>query len=241
MLRLLAAAGPMRLTEVASALDLPKGTAHGLLRTLQGVDFVEQDADHGPYRIGRGLRDLETRWDLNDIRGHAIHWSDALAARTGEAVRVAALRDDAAVVAHHVFRADSSPQRLDTGNRLPLHATALGKVLLAHDERAAMAVTAAGLEEHTYRTITDPVALRAHLVHVREAGWAAAVGETDPDAAGLAAPVRDRTGHVVAAVGIGGATDDLCDVRFHPRPDLVREVIRAGHAISRELGHGRLS
>jgi DNA-binding IclR family transcriptional regulator len=241
ILRLLAVESePMGLVQIGGALGLAKGTTHGLLRTLTEVGFVEQDSASGRYRVGAGLLHLgSTELDLNELRARALNWSDALAARTGEAARVAAYRDSQAIVAHHVFRPDGSDQTLETGTVLPLHASALGKVLLAFDPGAARSILGRPLESLTYRTISDRRQLTRELADVRDLGWAASVEEVEPGLAGVAAPIRDKGGYVVAAVGIDGPIDRLCDSRGRPRAGLAAHVVRAGREISREFGHGR--
>jgi DNA-binding IclR family transcriptional regulator len=241
ILRLMAAESePMALAQVAGALGLAKPTAHGLLRTLIEVEFAEQDEETGLYRLSSDFLQLgQVQLDLNELRSRALNWADSLAAHTGEAVRVAAFRNGRAVIAHHVFRRDSPRQELETGDEVPLHATAPGKVLLAFDPGAARSVVGRDLESFTYRTVTDRGALLRDLADVRDRGWAAAVEESEPGVAGIAAPVRDRGGYVVAAVGIGGPVDAICDARSRPRTALVQHVMRAGRSISREFGHGR--
>ena len=106
------------------SLGLAKGTAHGILRTLQGVGFVEQDKASGKYQLGATLLHLGTSYlDVNELRSRAINWADALAARSGEAVRIGTLLDGKVLIVHHVFRPDDSLQSLDVGALLPLHAT----------------------------------------------------------------------------------------------------------------------
>ena len=231
---------PLGLAQVASALALAKPTAHGLLRTLCDVGFVDRDESSGLYRVGRDLLQLgSTQLDVNELRSRAINWTDALAARTGESARVAMFRDGQAVIAHHVFRVGARHQVVETGTTIHLHATALGKVLLAFDPGAARSVLAGPLESLTYRTVTDRTTLLRQLADIRDAGWAAGVEEAEPGVAGIAAPIRDRGGYVVASVGITGAVEDLCDARSRPRAALAQEVVRAARAISREFGHGR--
>ena len=241
MLRLLADENePIGLAQIASALGLAKGTAHGLLRTLQDVGFIEQTFPTGPYRVAPEIFRLGwARLDLNELRSKALNWTDALAARTGESARVAAFADGQAVVAHHVFRPDLSDQVLLTGSAVPLHASALGKVLLAFDPGAARSILGKLLPSYTFRTITDRVALQRDLASIRDLGWAVSVGESAAGVTAIAAPIRDGGGYVVATVGIEGDTDRMCDERSRPRPTLVSHVIRAGRSISRELGHGR--
>ncbi|MFI5783407.1 IclR family transcriptional regulator [Nocardia sp. NPDC051570] len=238
VLRLLArGSGPLGVGDIAAALGLAKPTAHGILRTLTGVGFVEQDSVSGKYGLGAAVLHLGAAYlDANELRSRAINWADALAARTGEAVRIAARVDDRIVVIHHVFRPDNSAQALEVGELLPPHATALGKVLLAYDADLATMVRARELPALTRRTIVDRVALGRELAGVRQAGFARDAGEFTPGAAGIAAPIRARGGLVVGAIGITGALDALCDTQLRPRPSLIAYVRDTAAAVSRDLG-----
>ncbi len=241
ILRLLAVeTEPVALAQLAGSLGLAKATAHGLLSTLKDVGFVEQDRGSGHYRVGRELFQLGSEpIDVNELRSRALNWTDALAARTGESAHLAVFRGQHAVVAHHVFRSDESRQSLETGNAIPLHAGALGKVLLAFDPGAARRVLDRPLEHHSFRTITDRAELVRELADVRARGWASGVEEVEVGVASLAAPVRDRGGYVIASVGIRGPVHTVCDGRLRPRDALVEEVLRAARSISREFGYGR--
>ena len=90
ILRLLArGSGRLGVGEIATSLGLAKGTTHGILRTLQRVGFVEQDQSSGKYQLGATLLHLGTSYlDVNELRSRAINWADALASRSGEAVRI---------------------------------------------------------------------------------------------------------------------------------------------------------
>ncbi len=241
MLRLLASeTEPLRLMQVSTALGLAKGTAHGLLSTLVSVGFVTQD-DSARYRLSPDLPFLgSSNLDLNELRSFGLNWTDALAARSGESARLAAFRDEQVVIAHHVFRARTSGSRQETqtGGVLPLHASALGKVLLAFDPGAARSIIGRELPSLTFRTVTDRSRLVRQLADVRDDGWAACIGEAEPDVADIAAPVRDASGFVVAAVGIHGSVDNVCGEQTRPRPQLIHEVTAAARQISRVIGHG---
>src|SRR4051812_16280682 len=173
ILRLLASSsGRLGIGEIARSLDLPKGTAHGILRTLQAVGFVEQDKTSGKYQLGAALLHLGTSYlDVNELRSRSINWADPLAARSGEAVRIGTLLGGKARVVHHVFRPDDSLQTPDVGSLLPLHAAALGKVLLAYDAGTAATVLQGELEPSSRRTLINPKALARALADVRDAGW----------------------------------------------------------------------
>ncbi|MFF2088837.1 IclR family transcriptional regulator [Nocardia sp. NPDC058176] len=233
VLRLLARGpGRMAVGEIATALGLAKPTAHGILRTLQGVGFVEQDPATGKYLLGAGLGELGAdHLDVNVLRARAIHRADALAARAGESVRIAVSRPEGVTVVHHVFRPDNTDQLLALGEVLPAHATALGKVLLAYDA----ATDPGALPAFTRRTITDRAGLDRAITEVRRAGWAGEVDEHRSGEAGIAAPIRARGGLVVAAIGISGPTDRLCDTRSQIRSTAVDQVRAAAAAIHRDL------
>ncbi|WP_240759817.1 IclR family transcriptional regulator, partial [Phytoactinopolyspora endophytica] len=185
ILRLLAhGSGQLGVGEIAASLDLAKGTTHGILRTLQGVGFVEQDKTTGKYHLGAALLHLGTSYlDANELRSRASNWADALAARCNEAVRIGTPLQGKLLVVHHVFRPDDTMQALDIGSLLPLHATALGKVLLAYDASLYTTTRQEELEPFTWRTLVDQKALARALVAVREAGWA---GELDERVVGEA-------------------------------------------------------
>jgi DNA-binding IclR family transcriptional regulator len=222
--------------DLAGELGLPKGTVHGLLRTLQHVGFVEQDPESGKYQLGAALLHMGSSYlDGNELRTRALNWSDSLATRTHESVRIGTLHEGQVLVVHHVFRPDDSLQTLDVGSLLPAHATAMGKVLLAHHGYAAGEAVKAGLQSYTQSTITDPQHLERELDRVRERGWAADIGELAPGEVSCAAPINDRRGLTVGAIGISGPPERLLAAR-QMRGDLVAFVREAARSVSRELG-----
>jgi len=222
--------------ELAGELGLPKGTVHGILRTLQHVGFVEQDAESGKYQLGAALLHMGSSYlDGNELRTRALNWADSLAARSNESVRIGTLHEGQALVVHHVFRPDNSRQALEVGALLPGYATALGKVLLAHNPYATEAVIDAGLSAFTPATVVDPDALRAELTEVRVRGWASDVEELVEGEVSVAAPIQDRRGVTVGAIGISGPIERLSD-GDGPRSELISYVRETARAVSRDLG-----
>ena len=97
------------LADIAGSLGLAKGTAHGILRTLEHVGFVEQDEASRKYQLGATLLHLSrSHLDVNELRSHAINWADPLAARTGEAVRLGTLSEGRVLIVHKVYRPDDT-------------------------------------------------------------------------------------------------------------------------------------
>ncbi|HZM81212.1 MAG TPA: IclR family transcriptional regulator [Candidatus Limnocylindrales bacterium] len=174
LLEALAAGGPRGLVELARELDIPKSSLHGLLRTMTQRGWVETDATG--TRFGLGVRALQVGaayLDSDDTLGLVNATLDALADRFGETVHLGRL--DGPNVVYIAKRESAHPLRLFSaiGRRLPAHATALGKALLAQRPDAEvdrlLDWPLPGLTPHT---LTTPEALHADLARVREHGWA---------------------------------------------------------------------
>ena len=231
ILRCLSGSRRLGVSELSDQLELAKGTIHGLLRTLRDEGFVEQDADTGKYQLGHALLELGTSYlDVNELRQRALARADWLAQKSQCSVRVAVLRGGNALIIHHVFRPDNSLQILEVGSNLPLHATALGKALVAHT----------GLEPRvwprlTKNTQTDNAKLEAERLLIREQGWALEAEEAVLTEAGVAAPIFDRKQEVIGSIGISGAVRELL-IDDMPKAELVQLVLEAARHISRELG-----
>lgn len=229
------APGPLSLAEVTGALGLAKPTVHGIIRTLCTVGFVDQDAGTGRYLLGDGLTSLNRGGlDRHELRSRAMNWGDRLAARTGLEVQLGMPVDGAVEIVHHVFRPDDSSQRLRTGERQPLHATALGLVLLAH-VASAPALQSLTLQAYTSATLTDPRLLADRVATTRVAGHAIEAGEHHPDVAAVAAPVRHRGGLGVAALAVVGPRERVLSGTGRPLRGLIEQTLEAAHAISVRL------
>ncbi|WP_433548420.1 IclR family transcriptional regulator [Streptomyces sp. CA-294286] len=240
MLRLLAG-GERRLglSDVATALGLAKGTAHGILRTLQHEGFVEQDPASGRYQLGAELLRLGNSFlDVHELRARALVWTDDLARSSGESVYLGVLHQQGVLIVHHVFRPDDSRQVLEVGAMQPLHSTALGKVLSAYDPVAHTEAVEGEREAFTARTLTSEADFEGVLDLTRARGWAADVEETWEGLASIAAPVHDRRRMPVGAVGVAGAVERICP-DGELKPELVAAVRDCARAVSRDLGAGR--
>ncbi len=238
--RLMAAFTPsdrdLGVSELAVRLGLAKSTVHRLLTTLSLERFVERDATTGRYRLGLKLYELGTivadHLDIHEVVEAPI---EELRDRTGETVHVAIL-DGTSVV--YIARRES-PHPLTmlrrVGHRNDAHCTSTGKVLLAAMTRAERDALFDGYQfpVHTERTITDRVALEAELDRIRERGFAENTGESEIGAHSIAAPIRDASGRVVAAISAAGPA-----LRFTPESTrrITVETLRVAEAISIRLG-----
>ena len=234
------ASGPRRLgvSEIADRLGLARPTVHGLLQTLQAHGFVEQDRDSDKYQLGAGLLQLGNSYlDLNELRARSLVHAERLAARADAAVRVGVMHGASVVIVHHVFRPDSTLQILEVGAELPLHASALGKAMLAYaPDHAVDDLLVEPLPRLTSRTLT-PAALRQELADVRERGFAREKEEAILGESSIAAPIFDHSGHAVGAIGVVGDTERIMP-RGAPR-QVSSAVAEAARGISRELGASR--
>jgi DNA-binding IclR family transcriptional regulator len=235
------AGGPGRLgvSELSARLGLAKGTVHGLLRTLQEHGLVEQHADSDKYQLGPELLKLSSQYlDLSELRSRSLAWSERLAERTQEAVRVGVPHETGVLVVHHVFRPDTTLQILEVGSVLPLHATALGKALLAYlDPERVARILVGELPRLTGRTQVEAVALERELAAVRERGYAQEREEAVIGEAGVAAPIFDRRSLAIGSIGVAGAPERM--VGRGREQAISAAVIEAARAISRDLGAPR--
>jgi DNA-binding IclR family transcriptional regulator len=202
ILRLLAGSERrLGLTDVASTLGLAKGTAHGILRTLQQEGFVEQGGSSGKYQLGAELLRLGNSYlDVHELRARALVWTDDLARASGESAYLGIPHQHGVLIVHHVFRPDDSRQVLEVGAMQPLHSTALGKVLAAYDPMAHREALEAEREAFTARTVTAAGDFEGALEVTRARGWAADVEKTWEGVASVAAPIHDRRRIPVGAV-----------------------------------------
>jgi DNA-binding IclR family transcriptional regulator len=231
------ASGPRRLgvSEIAQRLGLSRPTVHGLLQTLQAHGFVEQDHNSDKYQLGAGLLQLGTSYlDLNELRGRSLVHADRLATRTDAAVRVGVMHGASVVVVHHVFRPDTALQILEVGAELPLHASAMGKAMLAFAPDAVLAdLVAEPLPRLTSRTLAL-AALRHELADIHARGYARERDEAILGESSVAAPIFDHSGQAVGAIGVVGDTKRI--MPRGPAKGLAAAVGEAARGVSRELG-----
>lgn len=207
LLAVLDAFGPrclaLSLSDIARRSGLSLSTAHRLVRELAAWGALERDAS-GRYSIGVRLLELAALAPRGlALREAAFPALDALHHRTRGNVHLGVL-DEAMVVYVEAIRAcATNPTKAAAGDRLPVHASGIGLVLLAHAGREFQEEILGGpLRKLTPLTVTDPAELRRKLAQVRKDGYAVATGQiTLPDVV-VAVPVRDPAGDVVAGISV---------------------------------------
>jgi DNA-binding IclR family transcriptional regulator len=223
-------------TEVAAELGVHKSTAFRLITALENGDLVEQLEERGKYHLGRGIVRLAGATTAQlELSTESRPICRSLAAELGETVNLAI--SDAGEVTNILQEYGSSAVsgRNWTGQRTPLHATASGKILLAWaDDESVKQALDEDLLEYTPHTITEAPALAAELKKVRAQGWASTAEEFELGLNALAAPVRNASGDVVAAVGVSGPSYRLSVESF---PEVAAHLVQGGREISTRLGY----
>jgi DNA-binding IclR family transcriptional regulator len=236
VLEILARRGEAGVSEVAAHVGVHKSTAFRLLGALEGRDLVEQTQQRGKYRLGFGILRLAGaipgRLDVIK-QGHPV--CETLAAQIGETVNLAVLQSHFAVNLDQVRGPSAVAAHNWVGQLTPLHATSSGKVLLAAvpgRDRAAL-LKAAGMSRFTANTMTSVASLERQLVTVADDGYAVCIEEFEDGLNALAAPIRDHTGQVVAAISVSGPAYRFTEQRIeHVAPD----VLASATTISERMG-----
>ena len=225
------------ISELARRSELPVGTVHRLLATLNQLGYVEQDVETRKYALG--IRFLHLRGAVAKrlkLGEQAMPIMKALMRRVNETVHLAVLSEGEIVYIDRIEGFQTQNMYTQIGKRGPVHCTALGKALLAYLPEAAVdqVIATRGLTSYTSRTLTTAAALKQDLSLIRQRGYAIDDLESDLSVRCLAAPIRDYGGRVVAALSISGPA---AHIRPERDAELVKEVSWAAHQISAGLGY----
>jgi IclR family transcriptional regulator, pca regulon regulatory protein len=231
------------IADIADDLGMSRSTTHRYVSTLVKLGYVKQ-GQRRKYRLSLGVTRLGMQ-ALNGtgLRDHAREDMAGLSTRVSCDVSLAALDEHGAEIVYieRVRRLrrgqpDAGPQ---AGSRLPAHCTAMGKILLAHlaDPELDEMLAEMTLESLGPNTITDAGTLRAELEQIRDEGLALEDQERAEELIGIATPVRDEIGDVVAALDLsvrapGVSIEEFADALY---PHLISTADR----ISSRLGYRR--
>lgn len=205
----------LTLTQIAAAANLPVSTAHRMLASWTEWGGLER-TDAGAYRVGIKLWRLGARRTTAErLRAIARPYLEDLLESTEENVHIAVRDGLGAVYLERISSPNAVRVISDVGARLPLHATGVGLVLLAHSPLEVFdEVVASKPRQYLPNTMTDPKALRRRLAEIRATGLSRSVEEMTPGAFSMAAPVVDAHGEVVAAVSIIAHVERLAEPQF---------------------------
>jgi DNA-binding IclR family transcriptional regulator len=224
------------LSEIASRLQLPASTVHGIVRTLAAHGMVEQDQGSGRYQLGPAVLLLGNVYlDTLELSGRAAKWSEELARRTGMAVRVGVLLMDEVVIVQHEPRPDGTRQMREVGIVIPAHASALGKAMLAFRPEDRRRVAEQGsLRAMTGETVVEPQMFEKELNATAATGIATESDEAVLGDSGVAAPIFDGERPAMGAVGVVLPTTE-----YPPQDSVIEAVRETARNLSRELGASR--
>lgn len=202
--------GELGVSELASILDVSKGTAHRYLKTLEAGDFVVNE--DGTYRLGlrfldHGIyaRDQHPLWPVAKPK------VDRVAEEVGERSWCVVEENGMAVFMYGAVGEDAVQSDARTGYRNHLHATASGKAILAYlpRDRIEEIIDQRGLPSKTTNTISSRDELYDELTQIREQGFAINLQESVEGLHAVAAPIRNSDGVIYGTVSVTGAADRI--------------------------------
>lgn len=225
------------ISNIANQSGLPLATTHRLLATLLKLGYVEQSPETNKYTLG--VRILQLRGaaiEQLNLAVQAMPVMKVLMNRVEETVHLAVLNEGEIVYIERVEGLRTQGMYTRIGKRAPAHCTALGKAILANIPETEWfddVVNRRGLKSFSATTITTSKQLRIELDKTYERGYAIDNGETGELVRCVAAPIKDYTGQVVAAISISGPQKQVTVERV---PVLGEAVCWSADIISRKLG-----
>jgi IclR family KDG regulon transcriptional repressor len=224
---------PMGVTELATRIGIGKSNVHRLLQALVELGYVRRDADSGAYAASIRLWELGSAVLANlDLRRVSQSWMEWLLERTRETVHLSVLDGDEVVYVHKLDSTEPVRAYSQVGGRAPAHCVATGKAMLAWIGAPQLDAMSTRLHAHSPRTVTAPAEFLREMERVRQQGYAVNRGEWRESVGGVAAPVHEPGGAVVAAVGISGPIERL-------RPSMLKalaaDVLKAAAGITEAL------
>ncbi len=235
VLEILAHSGEAGVTELAAELGVHKSTAFRLVSALEQRGLVEQHDARGKYRLGVGILRLAGATTARlDVVQEARPLCRELARRTGETVNLTVLSDGAALYLDQIAGSSALQPHNWVGQRIPLHATSNGKVLLAGlPDDEASALIGRRPRSYTPSTQTTTAEVLASVRDARELGYAVAIDELEVGLTAVAAPLHNVHGDVVASISVSGPTFRLQDDRLQAA---TAAVVETAAEVSSRLG-----
>ncbi|EJJ31118.1 transcriptional regulator [Rhizobium sp. CF142] len=220
--------------DVVKAVRLSRTTVYRMLNTLSAYDFVHR-SPAGSYTLGRRLLTLAAHvaptvasYDLLAIaQPHLNKISELL----GEGSKLTVPSGDNILVVASAQGHGQYALSATAGQRLPFHAGAAGKILLAFSLQEDIERRLTKLERFTNQTITDPKQMLEELAQIRKRNWARDMGEQMSGVHAIAAPVRDHQDTVIAAVSVPFVTG----VDEKRVADIKQAVIAAAQSITNDI------
>jgi DNA-binding IclR family transcriptional regulator len=224
----------LTLSEISRRSGVPLTTTHRIVRELHEWGALERD-DAGSYRVGLRLWEVAALAPRSvGLQRIALPFMQDLYETTRRGVHLAVLEDHEALFVERFVSPETAGERPRVGGRYPLHATAVGLVLLAHAPVELQEEVLSGpLEPYTPRTYSSERELRQVLADVRRRGYALSDRQINPEFLSVAAPIYGPENTVVAALSLIVPQTDSYG------PHLAHLVQATARGISRALGAPR--
>jgi IclR family transcriptional regulator, KDG regulon repressor len=226
---------PRRLTELARQLGLTKPNVYRLLSTLTILGYVKKDADTTLYSPTLKLWEMGSMLvrdvDLVSVANPRLR---RLCDEAGESVQLTVFDAGYVVYVDKVDSAQPLKAMTSIGSRVPASVTSTGKAMLAWMPSEALDASFQHVKRYTPQTLTRRKDIEKDLAETRERGYAINRGEFRVGVCGIAVPIRDRSGSVVAALGVWGAEKNILGIR---QAELAHLAVSAGRDISQSLGY----
>ena len=225
-----------RIVDLSHELDLNKSTVHRLLNALANAGLVRRDDRSGTYRLGAGTLELGARFlSALDLRTEARPHIEALVRLHGKSVNLAVIDGVDAISIDYVLGTNSLQMVSKLGRRVPIYCSASGKALIIdRSENEIRRILAdVTFTPHTATTLTDIESFLRSLKKDRERGWAFNNQETEAGMRAIAAPIRDHTNAVVAAISTSAPEFRMQPARVKV---LAAAAVRTANDISAAIG-----
>lgn len=230
--------GELGVMQLSRMLDMHKSTVSRLLTSLQQESFVDKNPQTGKYQLGLSLVYMAgivlDRLDLRKVVQPHIR---KLANQTQETINIAVLDRDMCLNIDSVISPKPIQHAGRLGRRYALHCTSTGRVLLANlplNEQKELIPNP--LPAYTDKSITDHQTLEKILIQVHEQGYAIVHEEFQEGLSAAAAPIRDHTGRVIAAISVSGPTYRMGTEEIEK---FIEPLQKTAQVISQELGYSK--
>ena len=224
-------------TDIARETGLTKGTAHNIARTLESINFLQQDKETRKYCLGPRILAIGTVMATNlDINQKGSDLAQKLAAQVGLACRVGIWDDDAVLVTFSATPFIAQTITFQVGPRVVAYSTGLGKALLAYFKPHELESYLKKITFYSFtpKTITDPELLYKELEDTRNRGFSINNEEMALGGASLGAPIFDRSGQLVGSMSVTGDLDRVMGTEMN---SIVNALRNTAGQISRNMGY----
>jgi IclR family transcriptional regulator, KDG regulon repressor len=217
-------------------LGLNKSTVSRTMSTLASEGFVYKDAETKKYRLGLSILSLSGIVNgTMDVYHESQPILNRLVDTTNESVNISMLDNSDVIYLNKIECNHPDKTVTHIGKRNPPYCTSSGKLLLAYSNKDVVdSVVQKGLQKITKNTVTDPKRLLSDLEEIKANGYAYCNEELREGVSGIAAPVYDYKGKVIAAVAVVGPKQRI---QQHKVQGIAKNTIHAALEISERMGY----